>query len=175
MRCGLRVRGGVDDSIDLVKSWWRFPLLKTRTRDRPALADAEVDAKPSAPTSLIFGLTTSQSSIAVEHPIPPRQRQPATPSQWAPTDSPTYVRSIPRTRCWREENWTDKIMQRRRMPYNTKSNKVRIIKTPGGELRYLHLKKRGTAPKCGDCGTKLPGVCLNPDQSQPARAKRTIS
>lgn len=46
------------------------------------------------------------------------------------------------------------------MPYNTKSNKVRIIKTPGGELRYLHLKKQGTAPKCGDCGTKLPGVRL---------------
>lgn len=42
--------------------------------------------------------------------------------------------------------------------YNTRSNKVRIIKTPGGELRYLHLKKKGTAPKCGDCGFKLPGV-----------------
>lgn len=42
--------------------------------------------------------------------------------------------------------------------YNTRSNKVRIVKTPGGELRYLHLKKRGTAPKCGDCGIKLPGV-----------------
>lgn len=48
--------------------------------------------------------------------------------------------------------------QRRRQPYNTKSNKVRVIKTPGGELRYLHLKKKGTAPKCGDCGTKLAGV-----------------
>jgi large subunit ribosomal protein L34e len=44
------------------------------------------------------------------------------------------------------------------MPYNTKSNKVRIVKTPGGELRYLHIKKRGTAPKCGDCGSKLAGV-----------------
>jgi large subunit ribosomal protein L34e len=42
--------------------------------------------------------------------------------------------------------------------YNTRSNKVRIVKTPGGELRYLHLKKKGTAPKCGDCGIKLPGV-----------------
>ena len=43
--------------------------------------------------------------------------------------------------------------------YNTRSNKVRVIKTPGGELRYLHIKKKGTAPKCGDCGIKLPGVC----------------
>ena len=42
--------------------------------------------------------------------------------------------------------------------YNTRSNKVRVIKTPGGELRYLHIKKKGTAPKCGDCGIKLPGV-----------------
>ena len=41
------------------------------------------------------------------------------------------------------------IGQRRRAPYNTRSQKVRVIKTPGGELRYLHIKKRGTAPKCG--------------------------
>lgn len=39
--------------------------------------------------------------------------------------------------------------QRRRAPYNTRSQKVRVIKTPGGELRYLHIKKKGTAPKCG--------------------------
>ena len=45
--------------------------------------------------------------------------------------------------------------------YNTRSNKVRVIKTPGGELRYLHIKKKGTAPKCGDCGIKLPGVRLS--------------
>ncbi len=42
--------------------------------------------------------------------------------------------------------------------YNTTSNNVRVIKTPGGKLRLLHIKKRGTAPKCGDCGIKLPGV-----------------
>jgi hypothetical protein len=44
--------------------------------------------------------------------------------------------------------------------YNTRSNKVRITKTPGGKLRYLHIKKRGSPPKCGDCGIKLPGVRL---------------
>lgn len=42
--------------------------------------------------------------------------------------------------------------------YNTRSNKVRVIKTPGGKLRYLHIKKKGSPPKCGDCGIKLPGV-----------------
>ena len=50
------------------------------------------------------------------------------------------------------------MAQRRRQPYNTRSNKVRINRTPGGELRYLHIKKKGTAPKCGDCGSKLSGV-----------------
>ena len=44
--------------------------------------------------------------------------------------------------------------------YNTRSNKVRVIKTPGGKLRYLHIKKKGSPPKCGDCGIKLPGVSL---------------
>ena len=48
--------------------------------------------------------------------------------------------------------------QRRRAPYNTRSQKVRVIKTPGGALRYLHIKKQGTVPKCGDCGSKLSGV-----------------
>jgi ribosomal protein L34E len=42
--------------------------------------------------------------------------------------------------------------------YNTTSNLTRVVKTPGGALRVLHIKKRGTAPKCGDCGIKLPGV-----------------
>jgi ribosomal protein L34E len=44
--------------------------------------------------------------------------------------------------------------------YNTTSNLTRVVKTPGGQTRLLHIKKRGTAPKCGDCGVKLPGVSL---------------
>ncbi|KAI9821050.1 MAG: 60S ribosomal protein L34 [Pycnora praestabilis] len=51
-----------------------------------------------------------------------------------------------------------RLTYRRRNPYNTRSNKVRVIKTPGGQLRYLHIKKKGSPPKCGDCGIKLPGV-----------------
>ncbi|KAI9750841.1 MAG: 60S ribosomal protein L34B [Chaenotheca gracillima] len=53
---------------------------------------------------------------------------------------------------------SERLTYRRRNPYNTRSNKVRVIKTPGGKLRYLHIKKKGTSPKCGDCGIKLPGV-----------------
>lgn len=33
-----------------------------------------------------------------------------------------------------------------------------MIKTPGGQLRYLHVKKNGTRPKCGDCGVALAGI-----------------
>ncbi|CAI2739110.1 unnamed protein product [Dicrocoelium dendriticum] len=32
------------------------------------------------------------------------------------------------------------------------------VKTPGGRVVYIYLKKRGTVPKCGDCKTKLPGI-----------------
>ena len=52
-------------------------------------------------------------------------------------------------------NW---LTEPRAHSYNTTSNLTRVVKTPGGSLRLLHIKKRGTAPKCGDCGIKLPGV-----------------
>ncbi|WP_411026647.1 eL34 family ribosomal protein, partial [Salmonella sp. s54395] len=51
-----------------------------------------------------------------------------------------------------------RLTYRRRHPYNTKSNKVRIVRTPGGRLVYQYLKKRVAAPKCGDTGVKLRGV-----------------
>lgn len=51
-----------------------------------------------------------------------------------------------------------RVTLRKRTPYNTTSNRRRIVKTPGGKLRYHHLKKLPTAPKCGDCGIALPGV-----------------
>ncbi|KAK7725394.1 60S ribosomal protein L34B [Botryosphaeria dothidea] len=60
--------------------------------------------------------------------------------------------------------------------YNTRSNKVRVIKTPGGQLRYLHIKKKGTAPKCGDCGSKLAGIpALRPHEyATISRPKKTV-
>ena len=51
-----------------------------------------------------------------------------------------------------------RVTIRKRTPYNTTSNRRRIVKTPGGKLVYHHLKKLPTAPKCGDCGIALPGV-----------------
>ncbi|KAL4401563.1 60S ribosomal protein L34A [Malassezia pachydermatis] len=63
-----------------------------------------------------------------------------------------------------------RLTLRKRNPYNTRSNRRRVVKTPSGELRYLHIKKLPTAPKCGDCHTILPGVkALRP------RAYATVS
>ena len=55
-----------------------------------------------------------------------------------------------------------RVTLRKRNPYNTTSNRRRIVKTPGGKLVYHHIKKLATAPKCGDCGIALPGVRLPP-------------
>ena len=39
-----------------------------------------------------------------------------------------------------------RLRYRRRQPYNTKSNKVKVSKTPGGRLVYLPRKKLGKRP-----------------------------
>ncbi|CAK9300146.1 unnamed protein product [Gordionus sp. m RMFG-2023] len=46
----------------------------------------------------------------------------------------------------------------RKHPYNTKSNRKKIVKTPGGKLRFHYQKKPGSLPKCGDCKLKLKGI-----------------
>ncbi|KIH92716.1 large subunit ribosomal protein L34e [Sporothrix brasiliensis 5110] len=70
----------------------------------------------------------------------------------------------------------NRVVYRRHNGYNTSSNLTRVVKTPGGELRVLHIKKRGTAPKCGDCGIKLPGIpALRPRQyAQISKPKKTV-
>ncbi|XP_014678564.1 PREDICTED: 60S ribosomal protein L34-like [Priapulus caudatus] len=57
---------------------------------------------------------------------------------------------------------------RRRLSYNTTSNRRKISKTPGGRLVYLYTKKPGSLAKCGDCKIKLKGVV-------PARPKELKS
>ncbi|KDQ14115.1 hypothetical protein BOTBODRAFT_32905 [Botryobasidium botryosum FD-172 SS1] len=69
-----------------------------------------------------------------------------------------------------------RVTLRKRQPYNTTSNRRRMVKTPGGKLVYHHLKKLPTAPKCGDCGTALPGVpALRPRQyATISRRQKTV-
>ncbi|EAU83805.1 60s ribosomal protein l34-b [Coprinopsis cinerea okayama7 len=51
-----------------------------------------------------------------------------------------------------------RVTLRKRNPYNSTSNRRRVVKTPGGKLVYHHIRKPAAAPKCGDCGIALPGV-----------------
>ncbi|CAI8058034.1 60S ribosomal protein L34-A [Geodia barretti] len=71
----------------------------------------------------------------------------------------------------------NRLKYRRRLSYNTKSNKVRVSKTPGGKLVYLHIHKLGTVPKCGDTGVKLRGLpAVRPFQLKKlSRPKKTVS
>jgi len=51
-----------------------------------------------------------------------------------------------------------RLTYRRRLSYNTTSNKRKVSKTPGNRLVYLYRKKLGSIPKCGDCHEKLRGI-----------------
>merc|ERR1712216_1043146 len=51
-----------------------------------------------------------------------------------------------------------RLTYRRHTRYNTKSNRQRIVKTPGGKLVYHTLIKKAKGPHCGDCGKALIGL-----------------
>ena len=70
-----------------------------------------------------------------------------------------------------------RLVLRRRLSYNTKSNSRRISKTPGGKLVYLYTKKAGSTPKCGDCKEKLRGITsVRPKVlATLSRTKKTVS
>ncbi|XP_036157146.1 60S ribosomal protein L34-like [Myotis myotis] len=53
-----------------------------------------------------------------------------------------------------------RLTYRRRLSYNTASNKTRLSQTPGNRVVYLHTKKVGKAPEsaCGVCPGRLLGV-----------------
>uniref|UniRef100_A0A3P8V6V3 Ribosomal protein L34 n=1 Tax=Cynoglossus semilaevis TaxID=244447 RepID=A0A3P8V6V3_CYNSE len=53
-----------------------------------------------------------------------------------------------------------RLKYRRRLSYNTASNKTRLSRTPGNRIVYLYTKKVGKAPKsaCGICPGRLRGV-----------------
>ena len=51
-----------------------------------------------------------------------------------------------------------RLQYRRQTRYNTKGNQVRILKTPGGKLKYQNVKKKASAVRCGDCKGIISGV-----------------
>ncbi|ODV89133.1 hypothetical protein CANCADRAFT_45594 [Tortispora caseinolytica NRRL Y-17796] len=69
-----------------------------------------------------------------------------------------------------------RLTLRTRKSYNTKSNNVKVVKTPGGKLRYLRVKKAAGRPRCGDCGIPLPGIAaVRPRKySKLSKTKKTV-
>ena len=57
-----------------------------------------------------------------------------------------------------ELKMVQRITYRRRLSYNTRSNRVKTVRTPGGKLVFQYLKKRPSVPKCPMTGVKLKGV-----------------
>jgi len=64
-----------------------------------------------------------------------------------------------------------RVTYRRRHSYNTKSNKVRKVKTPGGRLVLQYLKKKKTIPKCPVTGQTLRGIKPATNQERPRLRK----
>ena len=51
-----------------------------------------------------------------------------------------------------------RLTYRRRHSYNTSSNGVKVVKTPGGQLKFQSRAKLAKGPACGDCGCNIQGV-----------------
>lgn len=70
-----------------------------------------------------------------------------------------------------------RLTYRRRLCYNTRSNKTKVVKTPGGRNVFHYRKKLGSVPKCGDTGVPLKGItAARPRQlSKMCKRKKTVS
>ncbi|XP_053425108.1 60S ribosomal protein L34-like [Nycticebus coucang] len=70
------------------------------------------------------------------------------------------LKSLFRGRCLEALKKVQQLTYRRRLSYNTASNKTRLFRTPGNRIVYLYTKKVGKAPKsaCGVCPGRLKGV-----------------
>ncbi|XP_030376036.1 60S ribosomal protein L34 [Scaptodrosophila lebanonensis] len=65
-----------------------------------------------------------------------------------------------------------RLTLRRRLSYNTKSNRRRIVRTPGGRLVYQYVKKNPTVPRCGQCKEKLKGITPSRPSQRTRLSKR---
>jgi large subunit ribosomal protein L34e len=70
-----------------------------------------------------------------------------------------------------------RLIHRHRHTYSTRSNKTRIVRTPGGKLVYQYRAKKAAVPKCGDCGHALNGIpALRPKEYARLKpSQRTVS
>ena len=70
-----------------------------------------------------------------------------------------------------------RLVYRRQNNFNTKSNKTKVVKTPGGRLTLHVIKKAAKGPRCGDCKGKIQGVpALRPFQYKGlSKTDRTVA
>ncbi|KAG5887477.1 hypothetical protein JTB14_008195 [Gonioctena quinquepunctata] len=75
-----------------------------------------------------------------------------------------------------ESKMVQRLVFRRRLSYNTKSNRRHIVRTPGGKLVYQYLKKPKKIPRCGQCKDKLRGIlpARPQERSRLCRRKKTV-
>merc|ERR1712080_274569 len=62
-------------------------------------------------------------------------------------------------------------------PYNTRSNRIKPVKTPGANISAHSVKKKGIIRRCSTCKQKLEGIKkLRPSQMGRARKNdKTVS
>ncbi|ELP90475.1 60S ribosomal protein L34-A, putative [Entamoeba invadens IP1] len=46
----------------------------------------------------------------------------------------------------------------RKHSYNTRSNRIHIVKTAGSKMTVQHVMKRASGPHCSECGAELQGI-----------------
>merc|ERR1712121_435281 len=68
-----------------------------------------------------------------------------------------------------------RLVYRRKLSYNTQSNRRQIVKTPGGRLVYHYDKKPGKAPACANCKVRLQGCAIATPKDLHRIAKRKKS
>jgi large subunit ribosomal protein L34e len=70
-----------------------------------------------------------------------------------------------------------RLVLRRQNNFNTRSNKNRIVKTPGARLVYQTIKKQAKGPRCGDCKGQILGVphLRSFEYSRIPKNQRTVS
>ena len=136
----------------LLLETWSSP---SSSNSPPTCARSHCLCRPNKETCVgIFRVLYSRTSLCVSYQVP---RSPRCPHPRCAGLGWPYARADP---TFQHSPMAQRVTLRKRQPYNTTSNRRRVVKTPGGKLVYHHLKKLGTAPKCGDCGIALPGVRL---------------
>mmetsp|Transcript_5337 Transcript_5337/g.11856 ORF Transcript_5337/g.11856 Transcript_5337/m.11856 type:complete len:114 (+) Transcript_5337:278-619(+) len=64
-----------------------------------------------------------------------------------------------------------------RHPYNTKSNRMKAIRTPGGKIVASKIKKKTKGPRCSDSLVAIQGIARHKKSAYPnlKKRERTVS